>query len=482
MSAVSLAPASRWRNRLSLCAILLAVLGGGPVVCCGCRHSGAPTSTAPSSYNIVLIVSDALRPDHLGCYGYPRATSPNIDRLASEGIRCLQVISQSSATGAAHAALLTSRLPTDFGILGNRGTLPEATQSLPKVLRENGYATAAFVSNPVLSNKQMPGIERGFQVYDVRLPSSEPNRPVARRDCKDTNAAALRWLAKAREPFFLWVHYIEPHGPYTTSALEKLREFQNDGLAAKQHKTLRALTRNFGPDGIPNYQVLPGIDDLASYIAHYDARIWEMDAAVGELLAALRRKGVSERTVVAFTSDHGEALGEHGYYFQHENDLTEERLRIPLIVRVPDRHRGVKVRAQVQTIDVMPTLLNCAGLGNRIPPAAQGVPLLAATRGQSVQPPRSVISAVLTYRPLRARYSLQYLDWKLIVAQPQEPPRLFYLPSDPGELDNLAPSDPRSVAKFTAQLVPHFVKQVRPGPPPLDRETEEALRSLGYLE
>jgi len=480
VSAVSRAAAPRGRNRLNLHAIFLAVLIGAPLGCSGCRQPGVSTPPGPSPHNVVLIVSDALRPDHLGCYGYPRATSPNVDRLASEGIRCIQVISQSSATRAAHAAMLTSRLPTDFGILGNTGVLPEATESLAKVLRENGYATGAFVSNPVLTKKQMPGIEQGFQVYDARLTTREPNRPVARRDCRETNAAALRWLAKAREPFFLWVHYIEPHGPYTTRAAGKLREFQNDALAAKQHKRLPALTSDFGPEGIPRYQVLPGIDDVAAYIAHYDARIWEMDAAVGELLAALKRKGVSERTVVAFTADHGEALGEHGYYFQHENDLTEERLRIPLVVRVPGRHRGVKVRAEVQTIDVMPTLLAAAGLGNRIPAAVRGIPLLSAVRTPAPAP-RPVISAVLTDQSARVRYSLHYLGWKLIVARPEEPPRLFYLPRDAGELHNLAGSDPREVQDLTARLAPHFVKQLPAEATSVDGESREALRSLGYL-
>ena len=430
-------------------------------------------------YNLILIVSDALRADHLGCYGYQRDTSRNIDRLAARGTVFTQASSQSSTTGAAHAAIMTARLPTDLGILSNHGLIPGSDKTLAEILHSADYQTAAFVSNAVLHAKGLRGIERGFDLYDCNLSSLEPNRPVAFRRSAETSAAAEEWLRGAREPFFLWVHFIEPHGPYLASDAEQVRRIEKDTLAAAQRKRLAPLGGDAGPNGIPRYQALPGVTRVSSYIARYDACISDMDRAVGELLAALERKGVTERTVIAFTSDHGEALGEHGYYFQHPHDLTEEVLHVPLILRLPGCAAPGKVPSVVQAVDLMPTLLEALGLRARIPAGARGSPLFAPTVARVGA--RDVLSAVWDFRRSLPLGSVRRGGWKLIASQPPGERRLFYLPTDPDELRNLASQEGEQVETLYAALEPHLRKAKPPAAPELDAGTREALRRLGYL-
>ncbi len=466
-------------------AVLLGVLLGTLVVCCGCgrdgRRAGRLSRAGPRGrYNVVLIVADALRADHLGCYGYARKTSPTIDRLASEGVLFTQMFSQSSVTGAAHVAMLASRLPTDVGLLENSGVVPDSVQTLAEVLRGCGYATGAFVSNNVLTRELMRGLEQGFAVYDCKLPTFEPNRLLWRRECKDTNAAALAWLGKAPEPFFLWVHYLAPHGPYATRATEKVREFEGDAIAAAQHRWLPHLKENWGPNGIPRYQMVSGLHDAASYIARYDAYTFEMDAAVGELLAALKSKGVAERTLVALTSDHGESLGEHGYYFQHGHDLTEEVLRVPLILSLPGGPRDLRVTSLAQMVDLMPTVLDAVRLRDQLPRGARGISLLSKPkRGRA--PGRTVISAVISHTTHKPVYSARRGDWKLILSQGGAGPRLFFLPKDPGEMENLASTRPKVLAEMSAELAAHLRRPYQRGPARMDQQTREVLRALGYL-
>ncbi len=461
-----------------LLAIAAVVLGG-----CGRQRSARQQpnggGVAPR-YNVVLIVSDALRADHLGCYGYQRDTSPNIDRLAASATLFTQAVSQSSRTGASHAAMLTSRYPTDLGLFTNSGTLPASEQTLAEILRNAGYDTAAFVSNLVLHKDRLRGIARGFKVYDFQYSSYERNRGLPFRRARDTGAAAQKWLRGAREPFFLWVHFIEPHGPYQPSDARQVRKFESDALAAEQRTQLPTLKRDVGCDGIPGYQALPGLREVGSYVARYDACIRDMDRGVSELLATLKRKGAADRTLIAFTADHGEALGEHGYYFQHGHDLTEDLLHVPLILWLPGSGAARKVSSVVQAVDLMPTFLEAVGLRERIPAGARGIPLL----GPAVEAggTRDVVSAVWKGSVTPPLVSLRRDGWKLIASQRRGECRLFYLPNDPGELKDLAAEQRAQADALYAAAAP-YLSQAQPSiRPRTDARTREALRSLGYLE
>jgi len=312
-----------------------------------------------SPRNIILLSADALRADHLSCYGYHRKTSPVLDEFAEEGIRFTNAYSASSHTREAVPALLTGEYP-DVAI---NDSYRLATETIASQLSKAGFATGGFHSNPFVSRAY--GFDQGFDEFDDDLHFGQHklvalaqraldklrNRHYARAE--EINERSLSWIDSldSDEPFFLWNHYMDTHGPYEPPG---------------EYATLYADKKLSGRDAQSLYQ--RAIDDPESIteeerqllIDLYDAEIRYNDEYIGEFLKELRNRDLLEDSLLVVTADHGDAFGEHGYY-EHPRYLHDEITHVPLFVREPDGADRT-VDTPVSTLDIVSTFKRIAGL------------------------------------------------------------------------------------------------------------------------
>ncbi|MFB3883102.1 MAG: sulfatase [Armatimonadota bacterium] len=438
--------------------------------------------------NLLLVVSDALRADHLGCYGSPMPLSPAVDALAARGALFTNVMSVAPLTGASHATLMTGAYQTRHTVVDNNGAIPNNLATLAEVLTDEGYRAAAFVSNIALKPEHLAGIERGFDPFNIDLPTVERNRPLSfYRIARDTTSAASAWLTEnAGTPFFLWVHYIEPHGPYELPEPELLGRVTGLPDIKGEPASLPVLTGNYQPNGIPAYQVLGDERRPEQYRRRYAARVRYVDGYLSKLLGEMDRLGLQDNTVIAFTSDHGELLGEHGYYFMHGATLTQPVLHVPLVVAGPGIPPGRRIPIPVGNADIMPALLDLLGvpLGKaaRQQQGSSLTPLLRDGAGE----PRPVYA--LSKHTMESCVRLGPL--KYVRSEDGKTGRegLFDLESDPGEVRDLSAARPADAAKLKG-LLDEFMAQ-NPGvltnapadpAPRLSDEDRQRLKALGYL-
>jgi arylsulfatase A-like enzyme len=409
-----------------------------------------------------------------------------MDELARQGTVFEQMVTCAPSTGVAHASLMTGVYPTRHRIADNLGALPEDLVTLAQVCRAAGYDTAAFVSNPVLDAKRVAGIDRGFGLYDATLPSMERNRNEPYRQAPATTAAVEKWIAgRPKTPFFLWVHLMEPHGPYEVPDAGLLKRFGESSPRPGDPPSLPVLKGNFGPGGIPAYQALGDERDPARYRARYAARVAYVDRYVGRIVEAARRRDLLDHTVVALTSDHGELLGEHAYFFQHGITVLQPVLRIPLIVVAPGLDGGRRISSGASIVDLLPTLCALLGIGSGAAgPQLQGRTLVPLMRGKPEAEP-----------PLRYAICATTGEWCVVSGRHkytrrgdkgQTEGRLVDLVSDPAESTDVSRRDPATATRLSAALAEFSASA--PGlfrEPPRSRLTEEErlrLRSLGYLQ
>ena len=321
---------------------------------------------------MVLIVVDTLRADHLGSYGFPYRSSPNVDALAAEGVVFDQAIAASSRTAPSHASIMTSRFPRENTIGFENGTTAlEGLQTLAELLRDAGYDTGAFIGNMLLHSRS--GLNRGFDVYDDDLSVQEKNRSdIFERHAQQTAERALTWVdERAAAPFFLWLHLQDPHGPYTPPPqFADVIDIESDPEEAE----LEVVEGIYGQGGIPEYQYFDGSHRLSEYQERYANEILYADYWIGEVVKAIEQKSGERDTIVLLTADHGEAMGESGRHFVHGLTCTPEVARIPMIVRAKGLTPGRRSEL-VHHVDIMPTLLDLAGL-----------PVPEDVRGQSLGP------------------------------------------------------------------------------------------------
>jgi arylsulfatase A-like enzyme len=420
---------------------------------------------------VVLITIDTLRADHVG----PRpdggaSLTPALDALAQDGVVYEDAVTNCVVTRCSHVSLLTGRYPWAHGVLDN--STRYAGPSLPEVLRARGFATGAVVSS--LPAKDLVS---GFEWKHEGFASAEEGRksyPIKRPE--QTTQVAVPFLElHARAPFFLWVHYFPPHGPYTPpeSYLRGVPELPAG-------KTLEVSERNYESEKIPAYQALPGLTSAGDYRRRYAAHVRYADAFVGRLLQRLRETGRYERALVIVTSDHGESLGEHGFYFQHGNLAYDEQARVPLVVKWPGNvHAGERVRSPVELVDVAPTVLAAAGAG--VSPEMDGRALPQAApfspRPRFTQSNDAALVAVYDG------------PWKAIVRRTEggyTPPGhpallLFRLADDAGEQHDLSGAEPAVAARLEAELRKRY-SGAPAAPRAATPETDEALRALGYVQ
>jgi arylsulfatase A-like enzyme len=344
-------------------------------------QAGCSTAAPP---NVVLITVDTLRADHLHVYGFPLETSPSIDALAARSALFERAISASAYTGPSHASMMTSKYPRAHSMGYSNGQLKLApTHTLAAVFRDAGYDTAAFVSNDIVARRS--GLDQGFGTYDDELPQPELHRPkVFERIAEQTTRRALAWLDNRHgHPFFLWVHYQDPHGPYTPPAPYRDR-FR---LPSSGEPELNVLTDESGFGGIPHYQELEGLRRPSEYESRYAGEIAYADYWIGQLLAQTEARSAPRPLVVLLTADHGESFGEDNVYFAHGHSTTPDVSHVPMILHLPDG-TGERRAELVSHVDVMPTLLEAAGLA--VPPDVEGLPLTRVLRKGAVIPERPV--------------------------------------------------------------------------------------------
>lgn len=273
--------------------------------------------------------------------------------LAREGVRAPWAFSAASTTAPAIASILTSRYPSWHGVSEHGDSaLDPSMSTVAAILQEAGYTTGAIVANPVLHPSRNFG--RGFDVFEYRMTHRERNRPTLReRRAGEVTSAALAWVAVARGPWFLWLHYQDPHGPYEAPDALRPRD-------APDAAFLPVLGDETGFGGIPAYQVLPDIRSREAYEAAYGNEIRHLDGEIQRLLEGFAALGAEPG--ILLTADHGEAFGEDGFYFAHGHSLGVEQLRVPFLWKPPlGRAPGV-IPGVVSAVDVAPTLLDAAGI------------------------------------------------------------------------------------------------------------------------
>ena len=386
--------------------------------------------------NVIIIGDDTLRPDHLGCYGYRRDTSPAIDGLAAEGVLFENVISQSPWTSPSFASVFTSLYPTQTGLVSVGTTMRTTFPTLGTVLKERGYATGAIVNAAVL--KPEFGTARGFDYYYMTPPTG--------RIADGTTRDALAWIDSVPpgEPFFLFAHYYDPHEPYAPPAPYDAF-FDEDysgpiGSAFVLHDHFPDVKgMNFGPLAALTAADWDHIRTL------YDGEIRFADAAIGSLLDGLAERGLDDGTLIVLLSDHGEEFYEHRG-FGHGHELYGEVIRVPLILRLPDAlPGGMRVKRQVRLIDVMPTVLDLLGIESGA--HLEGESLMGHIQGRREDEARGgrLFASGTAYSEgmLRGpeKKSVTAYPWKMIYNQDTREEMLFNIGRDPGERENLAAAE-----------------------------------------
>ncbi|REK27715.1 MAG: tetratricopeptide repeat protein [Planctomycetota bacterium] len=400
------------------------------------------TSGVPAVRNVLIISIDTLRADHLGCYGFQRPTSPNIDALAADGLLFERAQTTNPLTLPAHSSLMTGKIPPAHGALTNQGhTLAEANVTLAEILRDEGWQTGAVVGAYPLESRF--GLAQGFADYDDEFDGSLKAGLFTERSAESVSRAAIDWLERrGDDPFFMFVHYYDPHQRYLPP--------EPFNSAYPQDK--------------------------------YSGEIAYTDHWVGKLIERLQQLELYDSTLIVLTSDHGESLGEHGE-ISHGFFIYQPVMHIPLIVRLPQGPRGQRLKTPVSLVDVMPTVLELAG--RPLPSDLQGISLAASFRN-GVEPPtgRDLYSdswypAKFACAPLRGLLQDQ---WRYVWSVR---PELYNLHEDPREAKNVLDQH----SDVAARLAEGLQTMLAAAPSPAtggssttpDAAARARLRSLGYL-
>ncbi len=473
----------------------------GLALACACAPG---TRQRHQAKNILVISLCSVRADHTSLLGYPRATTPALAAFSQDAWVFSHAVTQWPKTVPAFATLLTGRYGHSNGVMrvtpGQR--LDDGELTIAEVLRDRGFDTAAFISSGALHSGTNI-FQQGFTRVEETFRGPD-NFATATR-------LATEWIEQKRDrPFFAWVHYNNAHAPYRAPGAppeifvddawydpaRKLRINPPNSLDLKvalDHPYRKQIVR---PDigGVRPAAVLPERpEELAFYVARYDAGILGADRTIGPLLDAVRRLGRLDDTVVVVVADHGEALGEHNYFFEHGRLPYDDCARVPLMIRPAGGVARQVIDQPTATFRIAPTLLEMVGVAP--PPQMEAtslLPLLPSPRGDEAATP------VFTESGFQYDYTLAVRDgnWKLIfVPNPVDQSlmrgrshELYDLGADPAELVDLAESRPEIVERLSGELrrwsrpwirrAYSQAKDVEIG----DEETRARLRSLGYLD
>jgi arylsulfatase A-like enzyme len=445
----------------------------------GCAEEIHPASDARPARNtqynnIVWITLDTTRADHLGCYGYFRPTSPNIDKLADKSILFENCVAPMATTLPSHVSTLTGTYPIENGVLANRDAggksfVPsEQLRGIAAHLQDEGYVTAAFVSATPL--KRWSGIHQGFDHFD------EPATGQKQRRAEETNRRAMDWLSNAdAAPFFLWVHYFDPHSPYdapgsfgdTFVTDQDLEDYLSERAISEESTTYKGAT-------IITRESINGYDGEIAYTDHH----------IGRLLDHLKAKGLWDNTAVTLLADHGEGIGQHNR--PRHGEVWNEQLRVPLLIRVP----GVaaqRVTTPVSSIDVFPTLLGLMDepkLEEYLAHASGADALAGPTKERFAF---SQMSQRLQQFGLEQTYAITTARWKYAATETGQA-QLFDRAEDPFELRDVLGEHPKIASDFQKMLHQQLDHQRQRGVAlggggtalPLSESVVEELKALGY--
>ena len=419
--------------------------------------------------NVFIIAVDTLRADHLGCYGYPRNTSPNIDELALDSVKFNSCYTPSPLTTPAFASVLTSLPPYKHGAKRNGLSIFDRIGTLPQFLKEQGYRTGAFVSNWTLK-KDLTHLDRGFDTYEELLTRKRWFGLInPEGEAPDISREASKWLfANKERKIFLFVHYTEPHDPYVYH-----RDF-DEGYDE--------FDPAFYPEG-SNHKKIKRYDTEVGYVDHY----------VGELISKIREFGLYEDSLIIFLSDHGESFGEHDYY-GHGRRLYNSGVHVPLIVKLPGSEaKNTEINRNVSLLDVAPTVLSW--LNFTAPEDMEGEDLFSAGNRDRVLYFECYKGAVHTGREKTVRLKVEPVrdgllmgDFKLILDKGYE---AYDLSRDRFEHTNIYKNPERKYADMTSLLgafmkdVQDFIefsKKYHKQRENLTAEELERLRALGYIK
>jgi arylsulfatase A-like enzyme len=385
-----------------------------------CSGSDAPLPTPAvrvaerrrTGTNLLLITVDTLRPDHLGAYGYERATSPRIDAFARTAVVFERAFAAANHTPRSIPALLSGQYPSrlPWKKLTNYPPLADNARTIADDLRAAGYRTAGVFPHWYFHKRR--NLHRGFDIWDLStVPVDDDGSATTAPEVTQRAKQHLRKLAKGPAPFFLWVHYYEPHYPYVDH------------------------------EGSPRFG--------GKMIDRYDGEIRFTDEHVGELLTELEAVGAAGQTAVVVTSDHGEAFGEHKKHW-HGHALYDEQVRVPLLVRAPGV-AAARVKGPVSAVDVVPTLLEIAGLPARGELAGRS--LVPVARGAAAAADRPVFVELLAYPNFpRTMRAVVVGDWKLIHDISENRYELYDIAQDPREEQDLSLERPAEAERLKAIL------------------------------
>jgi arylsulfatase A-like enzyme/uncharacterized membrane protein YbhN (UPF0104 family) len=472
---------------------MLAVLAVGLAgnLALGDRTSGAATTVDTGeaerqSGNVLFLVVDTLRADHLPLYGYENGSTPNLDRLAEDAIRFDQAFTNSSWTRPSFASILTGRLPSSHGVMAKSDALPDAVTTLPEALKGAGYTTGGYATN--FNVAPYFNFHQGFDEYaylepefvlgaddasaklllmqfirqrieKMRAMQGEVLPGTAYQDAETVNGAVTSWIDRQpASPWFLFVGYMDPHDPYFS------HPYDGSGYARAAHQH-------------------PDPSEAPALTALYDGEISYWDAELGKLLDDLHERGLYDDLTIIVTSDHGEEFNDHGGFW-HGTTLYDEQVHVPLFVKLPQARRGgTVVRHWVQSIDLMPTVLKLVEVA--IPEGAQGGDLFTGT---------DVVYAEESHEG-NVLESVRELDgtdeYKMITANRDNPRglkplELYRVDLDRAEQDNLAPTSPDQVRMATKALLQQraLAKQhaVAADSVELDEDIAAHLEAIGYIE
>jgi arylsulfatase A-like enzyme len=422
--------------------------------------------------NIILISMDTLRADHLGSYGYHRDTSPELDRMAQGGVLFKWAVAQAPYTLPSHMSLLTSRYPSFHKVNKPRESyLNSEITTLAEILYNQGYRTWALVGGGQVS--QAYGFAEGFEAY-IAYSSLQGDVNMKVRE-------TISFLEREKEnKFFIFFHSYQTHTPYTPPPpYDEMFGIEYQGSIDGEIETIEAI--NDGSIEISQA-------DLERIVALYDGEIREADDSLAELFEYLKREGLESKTLVVFTSDHGEEFGEHGKVGTHSRTLHDEVLRVPLIFKLPGTiHEGRIVEKQVQSLDIMPTVLELVGVDDR--EGLQGTSLVKWLAGETeTTSPTEAFSERLAADGNILR-SVRDSRFKYIFRNnrktEEEDHFYFDLEADPREQESL-PLSPDKTSEWLGKLrflidedeTNRSVERSRR----VDEKTLDALRELAYVK
>lgn len=434
--------------------------------------------------DIILVSIDSLRADHVGSYGYPRETTPFMDRLASEGVRFENAISTTSWTLPSHAALFSGLYDSTHGLIADNQRLSQSVLTLAEVLRDGGYRTAGFFGGPFLHPTF--GLDQGFDVYRNCMSSAagplsgqevreglELDRVPSHADITSprTLEEVTRWADSAgTRPYFLFLHLWDVHYDYIPPK-EYVELFDPDyegDLTGENFSTNPAISAQ-----MPRR-------DLEHLIALYDGEIRFTDDHLRLVFEVLESRGLLDNALTVITSDHGEEFFEHGGK-GHRRTLFEEMIRVPLLVHWPGRvGPGIVVEDQVRLIDIMPTLAAAANAGASL--STQGRDLGPLLQGSSLPRVRSLSELFVDGDSLRA---LRTERQKLLQRDEAVPGWLYQLDADPGEMRPVVTEEVAGPVQAELARALEFRARLgldRSDPIDLEDDLRQRLEALGYLD